>query len=121
MDLQQSTLLKVRQRDTPATCEVAIQTVAEHGSESALGIPYGAPEPHRRIPCIQIDRQCKRLEDPLRQLIVGNPGRSRFLHGFVKRRSQQTNLNEVIEMSGLKCCVLAVIGETRGVYVHDHG
>ena len=72
VDLQQSALLQIWQRDTPAAFQIAIKAVTEDGPERTLRVLQRL-KPHRRVSRVQFDWQFQCLEHPLRQFIVGDP------------------------------------------------
>ena len=112
MDLEEAALLEVGGDDAPAAFEVAVEAVAEHVAEGALGLQLGG-EADLGIGCVERLGQVDGAHDLVAQLVVRKPVRPSGGHRPIDGRAQQADLDEVVEVAGLERGVLAVIGKAQ--------
>src|SRR6266516_1791333 len=82
LNREQATLLQVWRSNTPTSFEVAIQAIAKHVAQSALGLGKRLVF-HAGITGIQLKRQIQRIKYLLRQLLVMDSFRTSLLCGSI--------------------------------------
>ena len=118
VDAEQGTLLKVRQHNPPTPPQIRDSTVEEVRLETLLVAPPDVRERWFLTAIRELEeRQSKRLEHGLAKRGVIEGMAWRVLEGFVDACPQPHDLDEIVEMAGLQCSVLAVISEAQQLLV----
>ena len=116
-DGEQVQLVEVGVVEAPAPPQVTQQSIAEHVAQRALSLlPCQAHE----LGCLQVLRQRVRvavveaesLEDGIGEVLLGENAAGALQRSH-QGRSQGEQEDEVVEVPGLECGVLAVVGEAE--------
>jgi len=101
LDFQQAALLEIRRSDSPSPFQVAVQSIAQHVAERPLGVRQRL-ETGVGIAAVVVFVQAKLVEDAVGEFVVLQTGGPGGLGGSVQSTTQDADLDEVIEVTGLE-------------------
>ncbi len=111
--LEQAALLQVGRGDAPAAAQVVVDAIGEHLAQGAVGLAALAWNLTVGSLAYSSIGRFKRLEDALRQHLVGDARLRRppARPGTAPRATG--HLHKIVEMAGLQRGILAVVGEAE--------
>lgn len=112
VDAQEAGLLQVRRGEPPSALLVAVDPVGQHLPERLVDAASGAAL-DLGVARVLVEREVKRREHRGRQRVEAQPDLAAAPGRFVQRRAQQTDLDEVVEVTGLERGVLAMVAEAQ--------
>jgi len=110
VDAQEPALFEVRLGDPPGPGQILERPVLEEIDHGAPGVLVPRPAPDRLLH-EQLGREAERAEHGAAELV--EPQLASLLERPHERAAQQHHLDEVVHVPGLKCGVLAVVGEAQ--------
>src|SRR5579875_1862125 len=111
-NVQESALLEIGTGKPPASLEVAIQQITEDVAQCRVSF-VSSTTPPRRVICVRLQRKVEGVKHTIREFVIGQTRTAVVFCRAIERRSNQPDVQEIVEVRCLQRGVLAVIGEAE--------